>query len=277
MCLILLAWQVDAAYPLVVAANRDEFFARPTAAAAPWPGMRVVAGRDLEAGGTWLGVAAGGRFAALTNFRDPERQLAGAPSRGALVADFLAGDEPPATYMRRVAPLAPRYNGFNLLVADRHELRYLSNCGDGERRLGPGIYGLSNHLLDTPWPKVARGKSALSEALVHLPDTERLFTLLRDDSTAADERLPRTGVSLEWERLLSAAFVRSSAYGTRSSTVVLGQQRDGFQLAERSFGPDGAETGRVTVCLPAGGMPTQVEPRVTSAPATDAEQSAPRR
>lgn len=249
MCLILLAWRVHADYPLVVAANRDEFFARPTAPAARWAAAPVIAGRDLQAGGTWLGAAAGRRFAALTNYRDPAALKPAAPSRGALVADFLGGRDGPAAYTERLAASAACFNGFNLLVGDGAELAYLSNCGDGRRILPPGIYGLSNHLLDTPWPKVARGKSALAEALGHLPDTGRLFDLLRDDSTAPDEGLPRTGVSMEWERLLSAAFVRSAAYGTRSSTVLLGEAAGAWRLTEISFDAAGMPSGRVELAL----------------------------
>ncbi len=228
MCLILVGWRVHPDYPLVVAANRDEFFARPTAAADFWPDApAVLAGRDLEAGGTWMGVTRQARFAALTNFRDPAQNRAGAPSRGQLVADFLTGDELPATYLDRIAPLANECNGFNLLVSDGDSLWWSSNVGDERRELAPGIYGVSNHLLDTPWPKVGAGKTALAKTLEQLPDTSALFAMLRDDGIHPDEHLPQTGVSLEWERLLSSAFVRSKDYGTRGSTV-LTVARDGW-------------------------------------------------
>lgn len=253
MCLILLAWQVRPEYPLVVAANRDEFYARPTAPAAVWPeAPHVLAGRDLQAGGTWLGVGRAGRFAALTNYRDPASNRTGAPSRGELVAGFLRGEAAPADYVAALAPHAAQYNGFNLLVGDAHEMRYFSNVAEETTHIGalpPGIYGLSNHLLDTPWPKVARGKSALAEALQALPDTTPLLELLHDDRAAPDEHLPRTGVSLEWERLLSAAFIRSPTYGTRSSTVVLRHADGRTTFREETWDTAGNPAGSVVQTL----------------------------
>lgn len=246
MCLILLGWRVREDAPLVVAANREEFHARPTGRAAFWSDRpAILAGRDLEAGGTWLGITRHGRFAALTNYRDPQRQVAGKRTRGDLVAGFLRGTASPADYAAGVTQSGGDYNGFNLLIADRNELRYLSNVDGASRPLEPGIYGLSNHLLDTPWPKVARARTALSATLDAIPDTAPLFSMLRDEAIAADEHLPRTGVSLEWERLLSAAFVRSPGYGTRNSTVVT-FGADGFaDFEERSFGPGGAPSGAI--------------------------------
>lgn len=243
MCLILLAWRAHADYPLVVAANRDEFFARRTAAADFWDDApQVLAGRDLEAGGTWLGATRTGRFAALTNFRDPARNKAGVPSRGQLVSRFLTGMQSPEDYLHELESGAARYNGFNLVFGDRGGLWCFSNCGEGERQLAPGVYGLSNHLLDTPWPKVARGKSALSAALRALPDDQPLFDLLRDDSIAPDDLLPRTGISLEWERLLSAAFISTASYGTRSATVLLMKASGEARFVEQTFLP-GASPG----------------------------------
>ena len=236
MCLILLAWQAHPDYPLVVAANRDEFFSRRTAAADFWDDAPIVlAGRDLAAGGTWLGITRTGRFAALTNFRDPSRNKAGAPSRGELVRRFLTGRQNAQNYLAELEAEADRYNGFNLIFGDMNGLWCFSNCGEGERQLTPGIYGLSNHLLDTPWPKVALGKSALSAALQALPEEAPLFALLRDDRMAPDEALPRTGVSLDWERLLSAAFVRSPEYGTRSATVLLADRSDRVRFIEQTY------------------------------------------
>ncbi|MBI4755223.1 MAG: NRDE family protein [Betaproteobacteria bacterium] len=246
MCLILVAWRAHPAFPVVVAANRDEFFHRPTACASFWPDAPgLLAGRDLEAGGTWLGVTRRGRFCALTNFRGPSRQKAGAPSRGALVRDFLGGDVSPAAYASRVVEGGVAYNGFNLLCADAETLCYASNVSGEALVLPAGIYGLSNHLLDTPWPKVARAKSALARSLAALPDDSGLFALLRDDHPAADEDLPRTGISLEWERLLSSALVRGVDYGTRSSTVVLMRSDGETRFDEISYGPDARDTGRV--------------------------------
>jgi len=243
MCLILLAWHAHPDYPLVVAANRDEFLARRTAAADFWQDApEVLAGRDLEAGGTWLGMTRGGRFAALTNYRDPARIKPGAPSRGELVSRFLRGRQTPGEYFAELELIAARYNGFNLLFGDTESMWCFSNCGEGARRLEPGVYGLSNHLLDTPWPKVARGKSALAIALQALPDEAPLFALLQDDRVAPDQDLPRTGVSLEWERLLSAAFIRSPAYGTRSATVLLRDRHGAVRFVEQTF-PKNAEAG----------------------------------
>ncbi len=251
MCLILFAWQVDRRHPLVVAANRDEFFARPTAPASRWPGTKIVAGRDLLAGGTWLGVAAQGRFAALTNYRDPSSHKSGSPSRGALVADYLAGRESPAEYMAALTKRSDQYSGFNLLVGNETELLYLSNFSPGVHALPPGIYGLSNHLLDTPWPKVVKGKAALAEAMLQLPDTAALFGLLRDDRIATDQSLPQTGIGRDWERVLSAAFVRSPEYGTRSSTVAVCDLDGAFDLTEVSFDSQACPTGTVRVSLAA--------------------------
>lgn len=247
MCLILLAWQSHPDYPLVVAANRDEFFARPTAPAGWWPDApQVLAGRDLQGGGTWMGVTRNGRFAALTNYRDPDAFQEGMASRGELVAAFLRGDEAPEAYLQAVAQRLPDYNPFNLLVGDRHGLWYLGSREHAPPRpLAPGVYGLSNHLLDTPWPKVQRAKSALATALQALPERTPLFDLLRDRRHAPDAELPRTGVSLEWERLLSAAFVHSPDYGTRSATVLLLEHGGDALLEEVGFGPAMEQTGRV--------------------------------
>lgn len=238
MCLILVAWQAHSRYPLVVAANRDEFFARPTAFAAPWADApQVIAGRDLEAGGTWLGMAEGGRFAAVTNVREPGRPP-GQRSRGQLTADFLSGDMPAADYAAAIDGTA--YSGFNLLLGDGRELWYACNRIETPRRLEPGIHGVSNHLLDTPWPKLATARLCFADALAGLPDEAPFFSLLADDEIVADERLPATGVSLEWERRLSAIFVRSPDYGTRASTLLCVDACGRGRLHERSFGADGS-------------------------------------
>lgn len=245
MCLILLAWQAHPDYPLVVAANRDEFFARPTAAAGFWPDApQVLAGRDLEAGGTWLGVSREQRFAALTNYRDGTGQIPGARSRGALVADFLTGRQSPQAYLDTVGDRASDYSGFNLFVGDAEHLAYCSNRDEGQVRwLAPGIYGLSNHLLDTPWPKLASARAAFAAALQTLPLAAPFFTLLADREIVADSHLPETGVPLAWERILSAVFVSSEHYGTRASTL-LTRRRDGLiTLQERSFGAGATPIG----------------------------------
>lgn len=227
MCLILLAWQAHPEYPLVVAANRDEFFRRPTAPAHFWDDApHILAGRDLEAGGTWMGITRQGRFAALTNFRETEKNRGSteaAPTRGRLVSGFLAGAMSAQDYLAELALRANTYNGFNLLCGTVDDgLWHFSNRvrKNQPHQLEAGIFGLSNHLLDTPWPKVAQGKSDMAKALTALPQETPLFELLHDESIHQDDKLPRTGISLEWERTLSAAFVRTPDYGTRSSSVL---------------------------------------------------------
>lgn len=248
MCLILIAWQAHPDHPLVVAANRDEFYRRPTAQAATWvEHPEVLGGMDLQAGGTWLGLKQGGRFAAVTNVREP-----GAPqaklSRGQLTAGFLTGDISPQDYADKVQE--HEYSGFNLLLSDGQQLVYASNRCPTRLVLPPGIYGLSNHQLDTPWPKLLKARQQFEKALTSLPETEACFELLADDEIVADESLPSTGVSLEWERRLSAIFVKSAAYGTRASTVAWTDHKDKVCLEERSFGPEGTPSGEVRLSLP---------------------------
>lgn len=245
MCIILVAWRSHPRFPLVVAANRDEFFARRTASADFWPDYpQVLAGRDLEGGGTWMGMSRSGRFAALTNYRDPARQRDDAPSRGALVAGFLGSDSTIDAYLAGIRPRAHEFKGFNLLLGDGERLVWYSNVAGEASNLAPGIYGVSNHLLDTPWPKVGAGKTALVAALDALPADAALFDLLRDDTVHPDDALPRTGVSLEWERLLSSAFVRGPGYGTRSSTVLTVSENRRVSFEEQTWQADGQRGGR---------------------------------
>jgi uncharacterized protein with NRDE domain len=239
MCLIVVGWRAHAAYPLAVGANRDEFHRRPTAAAAEWadhPG--IYGGRDLEAGGTWLGVGRGGRFAAVTNVREPGRE-AGRVSRGELPLRFLAGDVSAAEFCRQVDGAA--YAGFNLLASDGRSLWYCSNRDKvAARELPPGVYGLSNHLLDSPWPKLLSARERFADSLASLPDPEPIFGILADNEIVPDPELPVTGVPLEWERMLSAIFVRSPNYGTRASTVLTVAADDRLRFEERSFAADGS-------------------------------------
>lgn len=237
MCLIIVGWRVHPAYPLVVAANRDEFYARPTALAAHWPKTpQLIGGRDLEAGGTWLGVSESGRFAAVTNVREPGMP-AGQRSRGELPREFLLGKQSAADYAHQIP--GETYAGFNLLISDGEALYYRTNRHGGTEALAPGIYGLSNHRLDSPWPKLLSARQQFAAALSTLPQESAFFELLADNATVDDENLPETGVSLDWERLLSAIFVKSENYGTRASTLLL-QRADGHcRLHERSFGPYG--------------------------------------
>lgn len=247
MCLILFAYEAHPSYRLILAANRDEFYERPTGPAAFWPDAPgLLAGRDLRHGGTWLGVTRAGRFAALTNYRDPSAKLDGARSRGGLVTDFLKNRQPPAHYAREVAATAAAYDGFNLLAGDAQTLYYFSNRGGAPSKLAPGVYGLSNHLLDTPWPKVARGKRALGE-VIGTGDAlapEAVIEILFDRVRAADAELPDTGVGVEVERVLSPLFIASPGYGTRSSTVVLIDREGKLTFVERSFG-GGSDAGEV--------------------------------
>ncbi len=237
MCLILFAWKVHEEFPLILAANRDEFYERPTAPAAFWDGApRLLAGRDLQEGGTWLGITRRGKLAALTNYRDPASLKSNVPSRGHLVSDYLRGRQTPENYLRRIKPRAAQYNGFNLLVGDDSELFCFSNR-DGLQKPAPGIHGMSNHLLDTPWPKVERGKRALNDLITggKAPSPEALLDLLADRSRPPDGRLPVTGVGLEWERILSPLFIESPIYGTRSSTVLTIDRRGHVTFIERVF------------------------------------------
>ena len=244
MCLILVAWRVHPDFPLVVAANRDEFFMRPTTAAAWWQeNNSVLAGRDLQGGGTWLGVTRQGRFAALTNYRDPQAQVPTAPSRGRLVSSFLTAEGALADNLAQVARRGTWCNGYSFLGCDGQQLGLCSSSDPAPRLLEPGIYGLSNHLLDTPWPKVREAKQRMTAALQALPDNEQLLDLLLDDRPAADAELPATGVSLELERSLSSAFVRAPGYGTRSSTLVLVSADGDVAFDEWTWEPDGALAG----------------------------------
>jgi uncharacterized protein with NRDE domain len=241
MCLVLIAYQMHPNYPLVVAANRDEYYERPAAPAAFWQDApEVGAGRDLAHGGTWLGVSRTGRFAAITNYREPKLSaLPHAPSRGELVSRFLRSAAPAEDYLEILRHTAREYNGYNLIYGELGRLYCYSNKNNQAVLLTPGIHGLSNHLLDTPWPKVERGKRALAEAVnqSRLASAD-LFKVLSDPTPAADDELPDTGIGPELERMLSPIFISSEGYGTRSSTAVLFDAQGGITLAERSFFAD---------------------------------------
>jgi len=248
MCIAYLAIGAHPDWPLFIAANRDEFHARPTTVAGPWPERPdLLAGIDQAAGGTWLGVTRQGRFGLLTNYRDMAYD-AQAASRGALVADYLKSEEPPAEYAGRVARQGSRYNGFNLIVGDLEHTCYASNRhGAGQAMtLEPGRYVLSNHLLNTAWPKTQRLKTRLDEyPLQELATTlTPIFDILKDTTPADDDELPSTGLSRERERLLSSPFIISPEYGTRCSTVVA-MHRDGRGFfSEVSYNPQGIPVER---------------------------------
>jgi uncharacterized protein with NRDE domain len=246
MCLIVFAWRPGHAQPLIVAANRDEFYARPSLPLAQWPDApHVYAGRDQEAGGTWLGVNADGRFAALTNIRDPHQPPA-RKSRGELVARFLNGSLPIDEYLAEVNGRSIEYAGFNLLVGTRDELWHY-NANDTEPTLlKAGVYGLSNAGLNTPWPKLLKARAALVATLED-PQPEALLSLLSDPQTAPFAELPDTGVGLATESLLSSVFIASPSYGTRASTALIVNADGTRRMVERSFGPQGGRLGEVTL------------------------------
>lgn len=229
MCLIVFAWKVIPGVPLIAAANRDEFYQRASAPAAFWPEHpNVYAGRDLQAGGSWMGITrdgpAGSRFAAITNIRGPEERRTDAPSRGALVADYLASDMTAQQYIAHIDGASDAYNGFNLVLGDRDTLVWFSNRGRADARNGlplePGVYGISNGLLDAPWPKVLKTKAQFASLLCQGAPDEAYFEMLADTARAPDFRLPDTGVPLDLERVLSAVCIETPGYGTRTSTVV---------------------------------------------------------
>lgn len=244
MCLILFAYKI-ADIDLVVAANRDEFYARPTAPTHFWEdASNVLGGRDLEKMGTWMGITKQGRFAALTNYRDPAESAEHKRSRGEVVSQFLTGQDSPECYMRYMQQQRDAYPGYNLIVGDMQSLYYYSNVENEIRLLSPGLYGLSNHLLDTPWPKVQKGKAGLKGCLEAAKDNpfDCLFTTLQQAEQAPDEELPSTGVSLDWERKLSPLFIQTPGYGTRSSAVLLRNKED-IRFRERVY-ENGTETER---------------------------------
>lgn len=242
MCLIVFAWKTHADFPLVVAANRDEFHARPTAGARFWDDRpEILAGRDLEGMGTWLGVTRSGKFAAVTNYRDAAPAPREAVSRGLLASRYLESGDAPREFAAEVEADGTAYRGFNFLAGDRAELWWVSNRGGRARRIEPGVHGLSNHLLDTPWPKVTLGKQRLGQVLELAPAVGPLLDLLADTTEAAERDLPDTGVGAQRERLLSAARIVSPAYGTRSSSALLVGADGKVRFAERSYGSDGAE------------------------------------
>jgi len=237
MCLILFANQVHPEYPLVFAGNRDEFYDRPTASADYWEDTpHVLAGRDLQAGGTWLGVTRQGHWATVTNVRDQRPRRDDAPSRGRLVADYLVEEPAPDRYLNRIAPDADRYNGFNLILGTPEKAWYLSNRDGGPRSVPSGVHGMSNAQLDDPWPKVQRGTSRLRAALDDTVSPGALLEILDDRRPAPEEELPDTGVGPETERMLSPPFIDGDeAYGTRASTVLLIHRSGTVTFVERTF------------------------------------------
>lgn len=236
MCLINFQFKSHPKYKLVVAANRDEFYGRPTAAAHFWEEEPdLLAGRDLLQMGTWLGVTKSGRFAALTNFRDPSEMDPKKVSRGAIVRNYLAGEQSPAEFLRSLKK--EDYTGFNVLVGDTDQLYYYNNLQGEITEVPPGTHGLSNHYLNTPWPKVVKGKRNLEHYLsrVEKVQLDSLFHILSNAEQAPDTELPETGVGLDFERKLSSIFIKTPDYGTRSATVVLIDHDNHVTFAERTY------------------------------------------
>jgi uncharacterized protein with NRDE domain len=246
MCLLVFAWNTHPRYRLIFAGNRDEFHDRPAAPMAWWPDApQVLAGRDLQAGGTWLGLSPRAAFGVVTNYRELQRPMPGMPSRGALITDYLNSPGAAAEFLAGLATQADRYAGFNLLLADSREMHYASNrTVPFSRPLPAGVHGLSNHLLDTSWPKLARTRVRFESVIAATnPSPEDLLAILADRERAADHLLPDTGIGLEWERLLSAPFIVNERYGTRCSTVVRIDLQGTAQIRERRFDPEGRTTG----------------------------------
>lgn len=245
MCLLVMAVDCHPEYRLVIAENRDEFFNRPTEPASFWPDSpEVLAGRDLERGGSWFGVTRSGRWAVVTNYRDFYHRRYSRLSRGGLVRRFLENGEEIEAFRQSLNADDDHYAGLNFMAGDQGKMFYFSNTGGGTRDIGPGVYGLSNHWLDTPWPKVVAAKEELKRWLqAETTDVEPLFGLLADRHCAADSDLPDTGVGLDWERMLSARFVHGAEYGTRASTVYLVDRQGQAHFIEKSFDENGAEKG----------------------------------
>lgn len=239
MCILVFDWQPGTEQPLLLLANRDEFHARPSAPLTQWADLPLVhAGRDLEAGGSWLGMAPDRRFATLTNIRKMEP--AGPRSRGDLVSNFLAGSLAPAEYMQQLIPALGKYSGFNLLVGDAHEMWFLNSCAQQPQRLAAGIYALCNASLDTPWPKLVRLRSLFSQ--MERTDDQALFALMRDSWRPDDSMLPETGVGLAVERQLSSIFIIGDDYGTRATSLLRMDSKQ-ISLAEQSFHAAGVDAG----------------------------------
>ena len=237
MCLIVFANNVHPKYKLIFAANRDEFYNRPSEQAEFWKEYPdLLAGKDLQAGGTWMGITKQGKFAAITNFRDLKNHTNDAPSRGNLTLDFLINDDSPVEYYNKLKPDLNDFNGFNLLLGNVDELFYFSNKTEGLQKLQTGIHGISNAILNTPWPKVERSKRHL-ESLIQQEDINawEVIAILKDTSIAKDEELPDTGVGLDLERMLSPVFIKSEKYGTRCSSVVMVDKENNVKFVEKFF------------------------------------------
>lgn len=238
MCLIVFAYHHHPRYPLIVVANRDEFYARPTEPAGFWDDdPSILAGRDLKYGGTWMGFTRDGRFAAVTNYRETGTHLDHALSRGLMVRDYLLNHQPPESFLQKISDKKERYNGFNLIIGDQDHLFYCSNRKNGPEEIEAGIHTLSNHLLDTPWPKSVRSREKLIQLVEeNLEITQGpLMDMLLDRTLSNDGGLPDTGFGKHWERILSPVFIATDKYGTRNSTTITVDSGGHVSFAERSF------------------------------------------
>ena len=243
MCLAVIAQKSHADWPLIIVANRDEYHDRPTLTADIWERTpHVLAGRDLKAGGTWLGISSDGRIGLLTNYREPENNNPLAPSRGAMVGDYLCGTLTSHAYTRSISDYSKKLNGFNLVLSDPTDCLYFSNRTPlASQSIDSGVFGLSNATLQVPWPKVVRTRESVAKHLLTQsePDAETLFSIFRDENRAADFELPQTGLSLARERMLSSPFILNEEYGTRCTTLIM-VNRNGYALFyERSFNTKG--------------------------------------
>lgn len=246
MCLITFAYKVHPEYRLILASNRDEFYARPTRKAQPWFPEQlpyIIAGKDLEAGGTWMGVTKSARWAALTNYRDPKWEVLDPPSRGQIVLNYLKNPAPPEKFIKQLNEHAGKYAGFNVLVGDASDLYHYSNYDQKITAIAPGIHGVSNALLDTPWPKLDQAKSDLERIINKNTSLNKndLFGLLENPVQATDDDLPDTGIPYEWEKAVSSVFIKTETYGTRCSTVLLIGNNGEVEFTERRFTPDSDE------------------------------------
>ncbi len=237
MCLILFSYNSHPHYKLILASNRDEFYERPTKQLHKWADKNILAGQDKMNKGTWLGINPNWKLAAITNYRDLSNIKDQAPSRGLLVSNFLENDESPTNYLEKTSNSASDFNGYNLLVGDKTGLYYFSNIENKIEKIEPGIHGLSNRFLNTPWPKVENGKKEFEQIIGQDEEIpiDKIFKLLNDTTKPQDNELPDTGVGMEWERVLAPIFIKSEIYGTRASSIVLIDHNDQITFIEKSF------------------------------------------
>ncbi len=237
MCLIFLSYKQHKDYPLIILANRDEFYNRPTLAANYWAeNPTILAGKDLEGGGAWMGVTKNGYLALLTNYRDVANIKSNAPTRGKLVSNYLAGEFNPKEYLLALSKSGENYNGYNLIVGSFNDPWYYSNYGTKIAQLGTGLYGLSNALLDSKWPKIESGKAALAPLLTTPKlDKEALFNVMTNQQKAEDNSLPHTGLSIEKERAISSRFINIKGYGTRCTTLIIMDKNGNLEFTERQY------------------------------------------